>query len=106
MCAKARFSTSLQLLGRQDRSQAIWSAWLAQYHCCPPLRCSSRLMVEGALPNCLATERIDWPVTTAREISSRSATVSATLERRREAGRIPPVLERIPCTVEWLRSKS
>src|SRR3569832_990817 len=63
-------------------------------------------MVEGALPSCLATERIDWPVTTAREISSRSAKVSANLERRRGVGRIPPVLERIPCTVEWFRSKS
>ena len=46
-------------------------------------------MVEGALPNCLAIECIDWPVTTAREISSRSAKVSANLERRRGVGRIP-----------------
>src|SRR5579863_5863196 len=42
------------------------------------------------------TDRIAWPAPTAREISSRSASVKASLERCRCAGCIPPVLARIP----------
>lgn len=83
-------------------SSGTWSCRLAcrSASIIQSVQCPDRLRVR------FATERIDWPVTPAREISSRSAKVSANLERRREAGRIPPVLERIPCTVEWFRSKS
>lgn len=45
-------------------------------------------MVDGARPLDTA---IEWPATKPREISSRSANVSAYRERRRGAGRIPPV---------------
>jgi hypothetical protein len=38
-----------------------------------------------------------------RDISSRSARVSASLDRQRGAGWIPPVCTRIPFTDEWLR---
>src|SRR5450759_1740664 len=47
-------------------------------------------MVDGARPRDVAIERADWPATTARDISSRSAKVRDNLERRRCAGRIPP----------------
>jgi hypothetical protein len=60
-------------------------------------------MVEAARPSRLATERIDSPVVIERDISSRSASVSASLDRQRGAGRIPPVCSRIPCTDEWFR---
>lgn len=46
-------------------------------------------MVDGARLRRIAIERIDWPATTARDISSRSANVSASLERQRSGGRIP-----------------
>jgi hypothetical protein len=41
----------------------------------------SRLTVDGARPRIMAIVRIEKPATTAREISSRSAKVSANLER-------------------------
>lgn len=50
--------------------------------------------------------RIDCPATTARDISSRSANVSANLDRHRCAGRIPPVAARICMIEEWLRPNS
>ena len=53
-------------------------------------------MVEGARPSDLAMARSDWPATTPLEISSRSAGVNASLERRLSGGRMPPVLERTP----------
>ncbi|MGF6963097.1 hypothetical protein OKW43_000102 [Paraburkholderia sp. WC7.3g] len=59
--------------------------------------------VEGARASCFA---IDWIESSARDISSRSASVNANLERRRCGGRIPPVSARIPCADEWFRSKS
>src|SRR5450759_3908796 len=49
----------------------------------PPLRLISRLIVDGARPRDVAIERTDWPATTARDISSRSAKVRALFERRR-----------------------
>jgi len=51
-----------------------------------------------------AIERIDGPATRARYTSSRAAKGSANLERRRDAGRIPPVSARMRCTDEWFRS--
>jgi hypothetical protein len=52
---------------------------------------------------------IDWiesSATSARDISSRSASVNANLDRCLCGGWIPPVSARIPCTDEWFRSKS
>ncbi len=43
-------------------------------------------MVDGACPSRDAIERIEGPATTEREISSRSASVNASLERCRCAG--------------------
>jgi len=42
----------------------------------------------------------------AREISSRSTSVSDNLERRRAAGRMPPVSASIRWIEEWFRSNS
>jgi len=58
------------------------------------LRLISRLIVDGDLPSLTATERIDSPTTSAREISSLSARVSAVALRLRSGGRMPPVLDR------------
>ena len=69
-------------------------------------RLSSRLTVEGDRWIEAAIDRIDCPATRARDISSRSAKVSAHRERRRDAGRIPPVSARIRCTDEWFRSNN
>jgi hypothetical protein len=63
-------------------------------------------MVDGARPRRVATERIEWPATIARDISSRSAKVSATFARQRGAGRIPPLSPRIRSIDEWFRSNS
>jgi hypothetical protein len=51
--------------------------------------------VDGARPSDTAMDRIEVPVTTAREISSRSASVSTDFERCRLAGRMPPVSARM-----------
>jgi hypothetical protein len=54
-------------------------------------------------------DAIDWiesPTTSARDISSRSASVSDNLERCRCGGRIPPVSARTPWTDEGFRSKN
>ena len=59
------------------------------------LRLHSRLTVEGARPSNAAIDRIERPATTPREISSRSDSVNASLERLLRGGRIPPVSERI-----------
>jgi len=52
------------------------------------------VMVDGALPSRAATERIDLPTIRAREISSRSARVSAVPLRLRSSGRMPPVFDK------------
>ena len=92
--ASARFLTNLQRLGRRARSQAASSAWDARYRYWPPLRLTSRLIVDGDLPSLAATERIDSPITSAREISSLSVRVRAVALRLRSGGRMPPVLDR------------
>jgi len=56
----------------------------------PPFRLISRLTVEGERPSNLAIDRTDRCAATPLEITSRSASVNASLERRRWAGRIPP----------------
>jgi hypothetical protein len=81
-------------------------AWLARYRSAPPLRLISRLIVDGARPSAAAIERIEWPATSARDTSSRSAKVKARTDRRRVGGRIPSVAARIPRTDEWCRSNS
>jgi len=70
------------------------------------LRWISRATVDAARPRTLAIDRIDSPATIEREISSRSARLSALAARRRSGGRIPPVVLKILWTEEWLRSKS
>lgn len=70
------------------------------------LRLMSRLIVEAAHPSSAAMEQIELPVTTEREISSRSANVSAILDLRRTAGLIPPVSAKMRCIDEWFRSNS
>jgi hypothetical protein len=70
------------------------------------LRLISRLMLDGARPSRVAIERIEYRATTAHDISSRSAKLSANLERQRCAGRIPPVSARMRCIDEWLRSNN
>jgi hypothetical protein len=57
-------------------------------------------MVEGARPSNAAIQRSDWPVATPREISSRSAKVSARRERRRCGGRMPPLGAKTRCIEE------
>jgi hypothetical protein len=54
------------------------------------LRLTSRLTVDGERPSDLAIERTERCATSARDISSRSASLKASGERRRWAGRIPP----------------
>jgi hypothetical protein len=81
-------------------------AALARYARRPPLRRNSRLTVQGGRPSVRAIARTDSLTITPREISSRSAKAKANEERHRGCGRIPPVLERIPPTAEWVRSKS
>jgi hypothetical protein len=95
MLASARFLTNLQRLGRSARSQLASSAQDARYRSGPPLRPISRLIVDGDLPSLTATERIDSPITIARESSSLSAKVNAVALRLRSGGRMPPVLERM-----------
>lgn len=70
------------------------------------MRLISRLMVEAARPSSVAMERTELPATTAREISSRSANVSANLDLRRVTGLIPPVSAKMRCIDEWFRSNS
>jgi len=65
-----------------------------------------RLTVDGALPIRAAIERIEWPVTNAREISSRSTSVSASWDRRRCGGWMPLDSAMIRCIDEWPRSNS
>lgn len=54
----------------------------------------------------LAIARIEKHDTTAREISSRSAKVSAKEDRHRFGGGIPPVRHRMPSTDECDRSNN
>jgi hypothetical protein len=56
----------------------------------PPLRATSRLTVEGARASPEAIWRKDRPLTRPREISSRSASVSARSDRRLCGGWMPP----------------
>jgi len=77
--------------GRSARSQARASASVARYQLRPPCRATSRLTVEGERPRLAAMRRIDRPVAIPREISSRSSSTSATGQRRRATGAIPPL---------------
>lgn len=70
----------------------------------PPLRRTSRLIVDGDRPNRRAIERSEQRVLSPLEISSRSLRLSAWLARFRAAGRIPPVGEITEKTDEDSRS--
>ena len=75
-------------LGRKADFQAWSSASLARYTGRPPWRATSRLTVDAARSRPLAISRIDEPEAIPREMSSRSASVSASSDRRRAAGTI------------------
>ena len=93
--ATIRFSigcwASLQGFGRCALSQVALSASLARYAFKPPLRLTSRLIVEGERPSSFAMVRKDRSQAMPLEISSRSQSVSANLVQCRGGGRIPPV---------------
>src|SRR3981081_174013 len=89
-CRSRGLVANLQHFGRRDRAQAFSSASVARHQLKPPLRLISRLTVEGERPSSLAIDRADRCAVTPLEITSRSASVNANLERRRSAGRIPP----------------
>jgi hypothetical protein len=90
-CRNCEFTASLHNFGRNARFQARLSAIAARYRCDPPCRETSRLTVEGARANASAIDRSDRPATRPREISSRSAKLSASRDRRRVGGLIPPL---------------
>ena len=82
---------SLHALGRRAASQARLSADAARIPDAPAaLRLSSRLTVEAERPSAQASDRIECPAAMPLEISARSASVSASLERFLARGRIPP----------------
>src|SRR5215203_5668353 len=87
---------SQHLLGRRARSQACSSALWALYLLLPPLRFTSRHTVEAQRPSRAAIARRDSPAASPREISSRSAGVSAHLRLCRSGGEKPPVASSIP----------
>jgi hypothetical protein len=90
-CRNWSCTANLHGFGRRARSQARLSEAAARYGPEPPLRAISRPTVDGARPRLQAIRRNECPCTNPREISSRSASVSASLERRRGDGRIPPL---------------
>jgi hypothetical protein len=67
-----------------------------------PRRATSRLTVEAARSRRLAISRIDEPEAIPREMSSRSASVSASRERRRAAGGMPPRQQHRANAAMWL----
>src|SRR5260370_41414693 len=70
----------------------------------PPLRWTSRLMVDADRLKRVAIDRNERRMLSHREISSRSERLSVCLERRRSGGRIPPVGEITEKTEEDSRS--
>jgi len=84
--------------GRRASFHACASASVARYRWRPPWRAMSRLTVEGDRPIPAAIWRIEVSAAMPREISSRSASVSARRERRRVAGTMPPFDDTTPCT--------
>ena len=90
-CRNWSCTANLQGFGRSACLHARLSAVAARYHRDPPLRPISRLTVEGERPSARAIERSGRPAIRPREISSRSANVSASRERRRAGGMIPPL---------------
>src|SRR5215218_7672537 len=90
------FTESRHLLGRRALCQAFSSALVARYVLRPPLRFTSLQTVEADRPSRAAIARRDSPVASPREISSRSAGVSAHLRLCRSGGEKPPVASSIP----------
>lgn len=74
---------------------AALSAPADRYCSGPPLRFTSRLIVEGDLPKSCAIERRDCPVARPREISSRSDKVRASIDRDHSGGLMPPLSDKI-----------
>src|SRR5215216_934809 len=90
------FTESRHLLGRRALCQAFSSALVARYVLRPPLRFTSLQTVEADRSSRVAITRRDCPVASPREISSRSAGVSAHLRLCRSGGEKPPVASIIP----------
>ncbi len=102
--AKAGRQASLQRFGRKARSHAARSEPVARYRSAPPLRRTSRLIVDGDRPSNRAIPRSEQRVLSPREISSRSPRLSACEARFRSGGRMPPVGESTENTDEDSRS--
>jgi hypothetical protein len=90
MSRNLRFRASRHLFGRKAESQAWSSASWARLAGRPPWRQISRLTVEAARSSRRAISRSGESEAIPREMSSRSASVSASRERRRAAGAMPP----------------
>ena len=90
-CRRRALRASRHGCGRRVRAQARSSAAAARYAVRPPAAATSRLIVEGARPSEVAIARSASPLARAREISSRSKSVSALARRLRVRGRNPPV---------------
>src|SRR5215218_2439962 len=90
------FTESRHLLGRRALCQAFSSALVARYLLRPPLRFTSLQTVEADRSSRVAITRRDCPVASPREISSRSAGMSAHLRLCRSGGEKPPVASIIP----------
>ena len=88
---QARVRDELTRLGAQRWMPGLPIRGLCSVGPGPPLRVTSRLIVEGARPRPQAIWRKEWPCTRPREISSRSAIVRADCERRRKGGWMPPL---------------
>src|SRR5690625_3972702 len=63
---------------------------MARYRLCPLFLATSRLIVDGALPNCAAMVRIDLSAASPREISSRSPRLNAPGGGVGSGNQIPP----------------
>jgi len=88
---KRRSTSILHGLGRRARDQAASSASAARYRCAPPLRATSRAIVDTDLPNRRARLCSDSLRLRLREISSRSDRVSEQRRRCRTGGEMPPL---------------
>ena len=86
--AERRSSARRQTLGRSARRHIRASAVTAERR--PPLRTTSRLIVDAGRSSSRAMARIDCSAAKPRLICSRSAVVNALAARVRGARQIPP----------------
>jgi hypothetical protein len=98
-----------QVAGRafdQRGDRALIRARAARYRHGPPLRATSRLIVDGARPKPAAIDRTEQPDAKPREISSRSTIVNRPTARHLGTGLIPPHRTRYARTVPVDRPSS